>query len=235
MIHLIVTSIRQAKFGTRKEAQQDLYDVHPQFVEPIPGIARYVQTLTPDRYSDREAFDWLAEVWSPDVVQTLGVVTSEQNAYADEDVMTRAEFSPPPTRPTRGLLFCRDNVVIDGPNTRFKLLHFVRRFPGTGKEAFAEKLAAHAPRVSGLPGARRYVQCIGFWPMMLALPMLIYDSAEMIWFDDHDAITAAMRSEHYRTVYRPSLNSFTHHQDTVAYGAEEFERINRLDGMQSTG
>ncbi|MCU7729559.1 EthD domain-containing protein [Actinoplanes sp. KI2] len=85
-----------------------------------------------------------------------------------------------------------------------KLTVLMKRRPGLDLATYRRlTLDLYAPIVAGLPGLRRYLHCHtrdGFYTFGEAG----FDSVEQLWFDDVDALRAALASSHYGDRVRPA-------------------------------
>jgi uncharacterized protein (TIGR02118 family) len=102
-----------------------------------------------------------------------------------------------------------------------KLIYCINRLPGMSIEDFQRYWRqTHAPIAARIPGVRRYVQCH-------TLPELYgrdappqYDGAAELWFDDLDALRAAMRSPEVEAA-RTDERNFIDHARVAAFITEE--------------
>ena len=105
-----------------------------------------------------------------------------------------------------------DHVIKNGPQptdwTGVKLFVLAKRKPGMSREDFRRhSLQVHAPRVTGLPGLGRYVQC-HVNEAHYAIGESLLDSVSLLWFDSTDAVTRAAESAVYRERVHPDFDSF---------------------------
>lgn len=67
----------------------------------------------------------------------------------------------------------------------------------------------HAPIAGAIPGVRRYVQC-HVVPEIYARQTPPFDGAAELWFDDLDAMRAAMRSDEVKAAFEDEKNFIDH-------------------------
>ncbi|WP_449062737.1 EthD domain-containing protein [Planomonospora algeriensis] len=83
----------------------------------------------------------------------------------------------------------------------------IKRKPGTTLDEHRRRtLDTYAPLVSGLPGLRRHLHAHtrdGFYTFGEAS----FDSVEQIWFDDVEALRAALASPYFEERVRPALEA----------------------------
>jgi len=88
-----------------------------------------------------------------------------------------------------------------------KLTVLMKRRPGLDLSRYRRlTLDLYAPIVAQLPGLRRYLHCHtrdGFYTFGEAG----FDSVEQLWFDDVDALRAALASAHFTDRVRPALDA----------------------------
>jgi hypothetical protein len=91
--------------------------------------------------------------------------------------------------------------------TWVKLMVLLKRKPGMSLEEYRrQSLETYAPIAAKIPGLRRYLNCHtvdGFYVFGEAS----FDSVEQYWFDDVDALRAALDSSYVQEVVKPALES----------------------------
>ena len=104
-----------------------------------------------------------------------------------------------------------------------KLIYLITRKPGLSVEEFQRYWReTHGPIAGRLPGLRRYVQC-HVPPELYDRPSgegPAYDGAAELWFDDLDALRAAMRSPEVEAA-REDERNFIDHSKVFAIVTEE--------------
>jgi uncharacterized protein (TIGR02118 family) len=167
---------------------------HRDLALQLPGLRRYVQHPTHDSgYRRHEpVYDGVAETWWDDVdaLRALRDGPPLKAVLADEanlmDLSTRTE------------LLTRPEVVLEGdpkPDA-LTMLVFVKRRPDMEPEAFhAYWRETHGPLGARVPGVRRYVQHHVPPGIYAAGRQPRYDGVAQTWFDDLDAMRAAVGTE----------------------------------------
>ncbi len=210
MIHQLIFA--HPKPGMSERAFQDYWvNVHAvDYASKIPQIRRYlVDTRVPCGPEPEDPlFSGVAEIWLENEAEQLASLQSKaflEGARLDEprwaafwrtvvlDTTAHAMVEGPP--------LSRDSSLV-------KLFVLVKRKPGMALEAFRRyALEVHAPKVSSLPGLRRYYQCHvrdGFY----AIGEALLDAAFILWFDDVAAIERMWQSADYKAVVEPDLFEF---------------------------
>ena len=91
-----------------------------------------------------------------------------------------------------------------------KLIYCITRKPGLGVEEFQRYWReTHGPIAGAIPGVRRYVQC-HVLPERYARQSPPYDGAAELWFDDLDAMRAAMQSPELKAALEDEKNFIDH-------------------------
>jgi uncharacterized protein (TIGR02118 family) len=102
-----------------------------------------------------------------------------------------------------------------------KLIYCITRLPGMSVEDFQRYWReTHAPIAAAIPGVRRYVQCHTLPELYGRESLPSYDGAAELWFDDLDALRAAMRSPEVEAA-RADERNFIDHSRVVAFITEE--------------
>lgn len=196
MIHQLIFA--HPKPGMSEQAFQDYWvNVHAvQFASKIPQIKKYlVDTRIPFGPEPEDPrFSGIAEIWLNDEVEQLASLqTPEFLEGARKDEPNWAAFWR-----TVGL-DTTAHVLLEGPpqsrdGSMVKLIAMVKRREGLPLETFRRySLGVHGPLDLKLPGLRRYYQChVRDGAYAIGEPLL--DSVAMLWFDDLEALRAAMES-----------------------------------------
>lgn len=91
-----------------------------------------------------------------------------------------------------------------------KLIYCITRKPGLSVEEFQRYWReTHGPIAGAIPGVRRYVQC-HVLPELYARQSPPYDGAAELWFDDLDAMRAAMQSPELKAALEDEKNFIDH-------------------------
>lgn len=91
-----------------------------------------------------------------------------------------------------------------------KLIYCISKKPEMSVEDFqAYWRNVHAPIAGAIPGLRRYVQC-HVVPETYARTTPPFDGAAELWFDDLDALRAAMRSPEVAAAVEDEKNFIDH-------------------------
>lgn len=102
-----------------------------------------------------------------------------------------------------------------------KLIYCIARKEGMSVEAFQRYWReTHAPIAAAIPGVRRYVQCHTLPELYDGDSAPAYDGAAELWFDDVDAMRAAMRSPETDAA-REDERNFIDHSHVAAFVTEE--------------
>ena len=92
-----------------------------------------------------------------------------------------------------------------------KLIYCITRKPGLSVDEFQRYWReTHAPIAARLPGLRRYVQCHTLPELYAGDNAPAYDGAAELWFDDLDAMRAAMRSPEVAAALEDEKNFIDH-------------------------
>jgi hypothetical protein len=194
---------------TADEFQNYWVHVHAvKFAGRIPQIKRYlVDTrieFDGDTGSPPLPHQGIAEIWLENEEEQLASLRSEefiQGARADEPnwaafwlaigVDTTAhEIVPGPPRDNR-------------QPSWVKMTTLLKRRTGMSLTDYREaSLTAYAPTVSGLPGLRRHLHC-HTRDAAYVFGESNFDSVEQWWFDDVDALRAALDSTYYTEKVAP--------------------------------
>ena len=211
MIHQLIFA--HPKPGMSEQAFQDYWvNVHAvEYASKIPQIRRYlVDTRIPcGPEPDDPLFSGVAEIWLENEQEQLASLQSKEFLEgARRDEPHWAAFWRTVALDTTA------HVVMEGPplsreTSLVKLILLVKRKPGMPLEAFRRyALETHAPKVSSLPGLRRYYQC-HVRDSFYAVGEALLDAAFMLWFDDVSAIEQMWASTEYRDMVETDLAEFT--------------------------
>lgn len=92
-----------------------------------------------------------------------------------------------------------------------KLIYCISKKPEMSVEAFqAYWRETHAPIAGAIPGLRRYVQCHVVPDTYGGRAAPAYDGAAELWFDDMDAMRAAMGSAEVKAAIEDEKNFIDH-------------------------
>jgi hypothetical protein len=170
------------------------------YASKIKQIKRYlIDTRIPDGPDEGEPlWSGVAEIWLENEAEQLASLQSEeflQGARLDEP--NWAAF-------WRTVVLDTDaHVLLDGPPltpdpTWVKLILLVKRTEGLPLAEFRERsLGKQADLMLEVPGLRRYLQCHtrdGYYGIGEA----VLDAAYLLWFDDTDALSAALASPQFQ-------------------------------------
>jgi hypothetical protein len=195
---------------TAEEFQNYWVHVHAvKFASRIPQIRRYlVDTrieFDGDTGSPPLPHQGIAEIWLDNEQDQLASLQSEEfihGARADE-----------PTWAAFWLAIVLDTTaheIVPGPPPGerrpdgVKITTLLKRRPGLSLVDYRmASLTTYAPVASGLPGLRRHLYChTRDGAYVFGEPS--FDSVEQWWFDDVDALRAALRSPHYAEQVAPA-------------------------------
>ena len=91
-----------------------------------------------------------------------------------------------------------------------KLIYCITRKPGLSVEEFQRYWReTHGPVAGAIPGVRRYVQC-HVLPELYGRQSPPYDGAAELWFDDLDAMRAAMQTPELKAALEDEKNFIDH-------------------------
>jgi uncharacterized protein (TIGR02118 family) len=91
-----------------------------------------------------------------------------------------------------------------------KLIYCISKKPGLTVEEFQTYWRdTHGPIAGRIPGLRRYVQC-HVVPELYGRQAPAYDGAAELWFDDLDAMRAAMQSDEVKAAMEDEKNFIDH-------------------------
>jgi hypothetical protein len=236
MIHQFI--LAAPKPGMTAEEFQD-YWVHihaVKFASRIPQIRRYlVDTRIAsdcDLGSPPLPHQGIAEIWLANETEQLASLQSSefvQGARADEP--NWAAFWQDIVLDTTA------HEIVAGPPLRdtqpgwVKVTTLLKRRPGMTLEAYRDmSLRSYAPIVSGLPGLRRHLHC-HTRDGAYVFGESSFDSVEQLWFDDIEAVRAALRSPHHGERVRPALAELADPRYVFSLTARENWIIGPGDGL----
>jgi uncharacterized protein (TIGR02118 family) len=102
-----------------------------------------------------------------------------------------------------------------------KLIYCINRKPGMSVEEFQRYWReTHGPIAARIPGLRRYVQCHTAPAAYAGGAQPPFDGAAELWFDDMEALAAAMRSPEVQAA-REDEKNFIDHSRVAAFVTEE--------------
>ena len=102
-----------------------------------------------------------------------------------------------------------------------KLIYCINRLPGMSVADFQRYWReTHAPIAGAIPGVRRYVQCHVLLELYDRDTEPPYDGAAELWFDDLDALRAAMRTPEVEAA-REDERNFIDHARVALFITEE--------------
>lgn len=202
MIHQLIFAAPRPGMSV-EEFQRYWVDVHAvQFASKIPQIRKYlIDTTIPFELGGTDPrWGGVAEIWlANEEEQLASLQTPEFLQGARLDEPTWAAF-------WQTLVLDTDaHELLPGPDlvpdpSRVKLIMLVKRQEGTSLADFREhSLGTHGELALELPGLRRYLQghtrdgAYGIGEAVL-------DAAYQLWFDDADALRAALASPEYARV-----------------------------------
>jgi uncharacterized protein (TIGR02118 family) len=97
-----------------------------------------------------------------------------------------------------------------------KLIYCINRLPGMSVADFQRYWReTHAPIAAAIPGVRRYVQCHVLPELYDRHTVPPYDGAAELWFDDLDAMRAAIRSPEVAAAREDERNFIDHARSAV--------------------
>lgn len=210
MIHQFIFAA--PKPGMTAEAFQTYWvHVHAvKFASRIPQIQRYLVDTRIDFDGDTGTpplpHQGIAEIWLNNAQEQLASLQTEEfidGARADEPnwaafwlaigVDTTAHEIVPGTSPTDGV----------------KLTTLLKRRPGMPLQEYrSATLSTYAPVAADLPGLRRYLHCHTV-DAAYTFGESNFDSVEQWWFDDVDALRAALHSPHFTGRVTPARAALT--------------------------
>ena|SRR5215475_4213182 len=200
MIHQLIFAAPKPGMS-EEEFQRYWVEVHAvEYASKIKQIKRYmIDTRLPFGPDEGEpTWSGVAEIWLENEAEQLASLQSEeflQGARLDEP--NWAAF-------WRTVVLDADaHVLREGPPltphpTWVKLILLVKRAEGMPLGEFRQRsLGKHADLVQEIPGLRRYLQCHtrdGYYMIGEA----VLDAAYQLWFDDADALSAAMDTPEFQ-------------------------------------
>jgi hypothetical protein len=209
MIHQFILAAPKPGM-TADEFQNYWVHVHAvKFASRIPQIRRYlVDTrieFDGDAGSPPLPHQGIAEIWLDNEQDQLASLQSEeflQGARADEP--NWAAFWLAIVVDTTAHEIVPGTPSGDRQPGWVKMTTLLKRRPGMSLADYREaSLTAYAPVASGLPGLRRHLHC-HTRDGAYVFGESSFDSVEQWWFDDVDALRAALRSEYYAERLAPA-------------------------------
>jgi hypothetical protein len=208
---------------TVKEFQDYWVHVHAvKFASRITQIRRYlIDTrirFDGDTGSPPLPHQGIAEIWLDNEQDQLASLQSEQfiqGARADE-----------PNWAAFWLAIVLDTTAHeimpgDPPGNGVKLTTLLKRRPGMSLEDYREaSLTAYAPVADGLPGLRRHLHC-HTRDSAYVFGESSFDSVEQWWFDDVDALRAALHSPYRAGRVAPARAAITDQRYVFSLAARE--------------
>ena len=194
---------------SEQEFQDYWLNVHAvKYASKIPQIKRYMIDLRIP-FGPEPAdplFQGVAEIWLENEAEQLASLQSKEfveGARIDEPRW--AAFWRTVALDTNA------HVMLEGPqpakdSKMVKLLVMVKRKEGVPLEKFRSySLESHAPLVLKLPGLRRYLQC-HVRDSYYAIGEALLDCVSQLYFDDRQALEAAVKSAEYADYERDLAN-----------------------------
>jgi EthD domain len=86
-----------------------------------------------------------------------------------------------------------------------KLTVLLKRKPGMELGEYRQRMGSYSAQPGTLPGLRRYLQC-HTRDTFYVFGEAVFDSVEQLWFDDADAVRAALASPSFTERVRPALD-----------------------------
>ncbi|NUR91158.1 MAG: EthD family reductase [Nonomuraea sp.] len=204
MIHQLIFAAPRPGMS-EEEFQQYWLNVHAvKYASKIPQIRKYlIDTRIPFGEEEGEPlWSGVAEIWLRNEQEQLeSLQTPEFLDGARRDEPTWAAF-------WRTVVLDTDaHEVIPGPGGGVKLIVLVKRQAGLPVADFrARSLGPHADLVRSVPGLRRYLQG-HVRDGAYGIGETILDAAFQLWFDDTEALAAALDSPEFAKV-RADLHTF---------------------------
>jgi uncharacterized protein (TIGR02118 family) len=138
----------------------------------------------------------MAETWFDDAAATRAVAASPEYEAILADELRFMDVPP------RHVALTTERVIVDGspPAGAVKQYSLVRRRPDLSVEEFRRYWGeVHGPLAVGLPGLRRYVQCVTNDGIYRSGREPEVDGVTVVWFESFDAMratpgTAALRA-----------------------------------------
>jgi uncharacterized protein (TIGR02118 family) len=202
MIHQLIFAAPKPGMS-EEEFQRYWLDVHaPRYASKIPQIRKYmIDTRVPFGPEDKEPlWSGVAEIWLENEEEQLASLqTPEFLEGARLDEPRWAAF-------WRTVVLDTDaHEVLPGPPPAketdwVKAIVLVKRREGLPLADFrARSLGEHADLVQKIPGLRRYLQC-HTRDGAYGIGEAVLDAAYQLWFDDVDALSAALETPEFKQV-----------------------------------
>lgn len=210
MIHQLIFA--HPKPGmSEKEFQRYWKEVHAiQFASKIPQIRKYMIDCRVPFGPEPEdpAFSGVAEIWlANDKEQLESIQTPEFLDGARLDEPKWAAFWRTVCLDTDANVLLENEPPQRG-STQIKMFILGKRKAGMPLDEFRKySLDVQGPKALNLPGLRRYYQCFvrdGAYSFGESL----LDVAYLLWFDNTDALQAALDSDAYRNAVEPDFANF---------------------------
>jgi hypothetical protein len=210
MIHQFILAAPKPGMSTA-EFQDYWLHVHAvKFASRIPQIRRYLIDTRIDFDGDAGSpplpHQGIAEIWLDNEQEQLASLQTEEfvhGARADE-----------PNWAAFWLAIVLDTTaheVLSGdpPADGVKITTLLKRRPGLPLPDYRDaSLTAYAPVANGLPGLRRHLHC-HTRDGAYVFGESSFDSVEQWWFDDVDALRAALRSSYFAERVAPARAGIT--------------------------
>ncbi|WP_181792793.1 EthD domain-containing protein [Streptomyces sp. WELS2] len=201
MIHQLIFAAPKPGM-TEREFQDYWLGVHAvQYASKIPQIRKYAIDTRIPSFLDGEGeplWSGVAEIWLANEQEQLASLQTDEflnGARLDEPKW--AAF-------WRTVVLDTDAHVVkepprhEGTGSGVKLLRLVKRAEGLPLDAFRERsLSGYASRLAQVPGLRGYLQNHtrdGYY----ALGEAMLDAVHLMWFDDEQALAAALESDEFK-------------------------------------
>jgi uncharacterized protein (TIGR02118 family) len=158
------------------------------------GLRRYVQNHTLESaYQSREpVYDGVAEAWFDDTESMRALAGSaEYKAVRDDE----SRFIDPGSM---GVLITDEVVVVDGPESKIKMITFLNKRTDVTAEFFQHHWREnHGPLAAQIPGLLRYVQCHARPGIYAAGRSPVFDGIPISWFEDIQSLRDSGESAAY--------------------------------------
>jgi hypothetical protein len=210
MIHQFILAAPKPGM-TVEEFQSYWVNVHAvKFASRIPQIRRYLVDTRVEFDGDLGSpplpHQGIAEIWLENEQEQLASLRSDEFLHgARQDEPNWAAFWLTIVVDTTA----HEIVPGPAPDGCVKLTTLLKRRPGMPLSDYRRAtLDSYAPAVSGLPGLRRHLHC-HTRDSAYTFAEANFDSVEQLWFDDLDALRAALRSPYHAEQVAPARAELT--------------------------
>jgi uncharacterized protein (TIGR02118 family) len=218
VIKVVAPALMHPAARTLEEFQNYWAQSHGPLFSQTRDLRRYVQHLTlPEAYGHDPAptYDGVSMFWYDDLealrrLSNLPEAIALREAVRDDDRQLFDRLPGWPMSHKRASVVAEERVIVDGVTSpeMVKAIFIASKLPGlTLAEFFEHWHDVHGPLAAQVPGLRRYVQNHAI-PEAYTFRGMTHDGWSELWFDNLDALYAAVASPEWGTLREDGAQLF---------------------------